>query len=134
LLSLLSKTEVTFDGRASTNQIIPVAVGIDSSSWVSAVVLAKLHAKAGWQTGAQLNARVQNCMLVPEEPDVVYLASGTIGSVGFLDTEAAPLLKLAQLATPIGPMLRVYLEWTQAAVAAAGQTASISIDIVGRPA
>jgi hypothetical protein len=138
LFPILSKTDVSFDGRNSgTNQIVPVAVGIDSSSWVSGVLAVRLHAKNTWATSpARLHVKVQNIMLVPEEPDVVYLASGDVSSVAFVQgTDSAPLLKVAAFAAPIGPMLRVILEWEQGATAAsAAQTASISVDLVGRPA
>ena len=75
-------------------------------------------------------------MLVPEEPDVVYLSTATaVAEVFFNNSDVAPLLKLTAFAGVIGPMLRILLRWEQGTNAWTGtQTASISIDLVGRPA
>lgn len=138
LIPVLGKTEVSFDGRnaASVYQDIPIAVGIDSSEFVSAVLLAKLHTKNTWSGTAFLRILAQNIMLVPEEPDVVYVSSGTAAAeVNFVLGDSAPALKLTQFSGVIGPMLRILLRWEQGTTTlSAAQTASISIDLVGRPA
>jgi len=140
LVPIMSKTDLSFDGRAIASpnglQDIPIAVGIDSSSWVSAVLLVKLHQKGTWATNGILRVLAQNIMLVPEEPDVVYLSTAAAAAeVTFVFGDAAPALKLTPFTGVIGPMLRVLLRWEQGTVAAgAAQTASISVDLVGRPA
>ncbi|MBL9021982.1 MAG: hypothetical protein JNL21_07260 [Myxococcales bacterium] len=138
LQTILSKTDTSWDGRLGAFQEIPVATGVDSSAWVSGVLLAKLHAKNAWaNTSTKLIVQVKNIMLVPEEPDVVYVSSATpVASVEFVQgTDNAPALKLAQFTGPIGPMLQVILRWEQGSTAAgAAQTASVSVDLVGRPA
>lgn len=140
LVPILGKTEVAYDGRGGTSppvlQDVPVAVGVDSSEWVSGALIVKLHAKNTWSTTATLRVLVQNIMLVPEEPDVVYLSSATpVAQVDFVNTDVAPALKLTAFSGVIGPMFRVLLRWEQGATALTGpQTASVSIDLVGRPA
>ncbi len=142
LHSILSKTNVSFDGRnpgvGITTQDIPVAQGIDSSSWVSGLVAVRLHERNTWANGASLKIVVQNIMLVPEEPDVVYVATAAdVATVSFTNvgTDNPPILRLTQFAAPIGPMLRVLIRWEQGTTVQAGaQTAAISVDLVGRPA
>jgi len=138
LIPILGKTEVAFEGRVAAGvfQDIPLAVGIDSSEFVSGLLLAKLHAKNTWSTSAVLRLWAQNIMLVPEEPDVVYLSSAAaVAEVTFNNSSVAPALGLTAFTGVIGPMLRVFLRWDQGATAWTGtQTASISVDLVGRPA
>ena len=58
---ILPKTDFTFDGRVNTPaaaQEFPVAVGIDSSAWVSAVLLVRVHAKAAWSGTSTLTVNV----------------------------------------------------------------------------
>ena len=137
-IPILGKTEVSFDGRnaASVFQDIPIAVGIDSSEFVSAVLVAKLHTKNTWSTSAFLRILAQNIMISPDEPDVVFVAGGTApAEVSFVNGDTAPALKLTQFTGVIGPMLRILLRWEQGLTVASGaQTASVSVDLVGRPA
>ncbi len=138
LVPILPKTDFSFDGRnvANATQDVPVAVGIDSSSWVSGALIVRLHAKNTWSATASLRVFVDNIMLAPEEPDVVFATSPVVelAFASFVNTDAAPLLKVATL-TGMGPMLRVMVRWTQGLTAGAGQqTGAIGIDLVGRPA
>ncbi|MBK8937610.1 MAG: hypothetical protein IPM79_08180 [Polyangiaceae bacterium] len=136
LVPILAKTDFSYDGRVNTNQDAPVAVGVDSSAWVSAVLVVRLHAKNSWATSAQVQVLVDNVMIVPEEPDVVFASASPIATVSFVQgSDNAPALKLAVLSAPIGPMLRVTVRWVQGTTAAtATQTVSLGIDLVGRPA
>lgn len=147
LVPVIPKTDFSFDGRnaAGVIQDVPVGTGFDSSSWVSGVLSVRLHAKNTWSATVTLNVYVDNIMLVPEEPDVVFAASynstttgGLVGTpvatASFTNADAAPALKIVTL-TGIGPMLRVRVNWVQGTTAAAApQTVSLGIDLVGRPA
>jgi hypothetical protein len=138
LIPILGKTEVAYEGRVAAGvfQDVPIAVGVDSSEFVSGLLLAKLHTKNTWSASGVLRILAQNIMLVPEEPDVVYLSTATaVAEVTFSNSDVAPALKLTPFTGVIGPMLRILLRWDQGATAWTGtQTASISIDLVGRPA
>ncbi len=138
LQPIINKTDTSWDGRAAASQEIPIATGIDSSAWVSGAVVAKLHAKNAWaNTTTKLIVQVKNIMLVPEEPDIVYVSSATpVASAEFVQgTDNAPALKVVAFTGVIGPMLQVILRWEQGSTAGgAAQTASISVDLVGRPA
>lgn len=149
LVPVIPKTDFAFDGRTPTptsNTVvdIPIATGIDTSSWVSGVLAVRLHAKNTWVSTGTLNVFVDNIVLVPEEPDVVFAASYTksdgtafgtpAGTVTFGNADAAPLLRLTSLST-LGPMVRVRVNWVNGSATSAGlSTFSIGIDLVGRPA
>ncbi len=130
-----AKSEFVFDPRTTTPQDIPLAVGIDSSAWVSGVLVVRIMAKNSWSgTTPALVVRVDNIMLAPEEPDVIYAASAAVASVTIDGGTAAPSLLIANLAAPIGPMLRVRMNYSVAAVQSGQNTISLGIDLVGRPA
>ncbi len=137
LVPILPKTDFAFDGRLGTapvgNQDVPVAVGVDSSSWVSGILAVRLHARNAWLAGNVLSVIVDNIMLAPEEPDVVFAASPSLATVTFNNGDNAPLLKTATL-TGMGPMLRVMVRWHPGSANAFSATMAIGIDLVGRPA
>lgn len=139
LVPVIPKTDFSFDGRSSTLQDVPLATGIDSSSWVSAVLAVRIHAKGTFSATGKAVIMVQNIMLVPEEPDVVYVAptdlTGGNLTISSAAADAAGVLKVLALTGPIGPMLRVLLRFDQGATAAgAAQTFTMSVDLVGRQA
>lgn len=84
---------------------------------------------------------MQNIMLTPEEPDVIFaptpvppqVIGATLASVAIDGNTAAGALLTAPLAN-MGPMLRVVGEWAQGSTASAQATVSLGIDVVGRPA
>lgn len=139
VVPIIPRTDYSFDGRTGQQQYVPVAVGVDASSWVSGVLLARMHAKGGtWGAGSKVQVIVDNIMIVPEEPDVIFATSPTLASpvatLEFTEGEVAPLLKVSAFSAPIGSMLRVHVRWVQATAAVGPQTVSLGIDLVGRPA
>ena len=139
LVNVIPKTDFSFDGRApgGTDQDVPIAVGIDSSAWVSGVILVRVHSKNLWSGTASLSVLVQNIMIVPEEPDVVFVSTTNLVSSAIsitnLTVPAAPALFVSALAT-MGPQLRVLVRFAQGATAGTAQTIAIGVDLVGRPA
>jgi hypothetical protein len=142
LVNVIPKTDFSFDGRAATppaaDQDVPIAVGIDSSAWVSGVILVRVHSKNLWSTTASLSILVQNIMIVPEEPDVVFASTTNLVSTAISITNGtvatAPALFVSSLAT-MGAQLRVLVRFSQGLTpAGAAQTIAIGVDLVGRPA
>jgi hypothetical protein len=136
LVPVIPKTDFSFDGRINTDQDVPIAVGIDSSAWVSGVILVRVHSRGGtWPTGASLNVLVQNIMLVPEEPDLVFINTTSLltTAIAITNSTNAGALFVSSLTT-MGPQLRVLLRFSQGPNAGAAQTISIGVDLVGRPA
>ncbi len=135
MVPLLAKTDFSFDARAGTIQDIPIATGVDSSAWVSAVLVVRIHARNAWTgTTPTLTVFADNILLIPEEPDVIFAGTSpaSIAITGASPTAAG--LLLAQFSTPIGPELRVRLNYTVAANQTSANTISLGIDLVGRPA
>ena len=139
---VLPKTDFVFDGRVNSPvaaQEFPVAVGIDSSSWVSAVLLVRVHAKLPtWLGVSSLTVNVDNIMLVPEEPDVIFAPNplapiATSPNLG-LTTVLPGSLYVVNFTAPIGPQLRVRLSYLTTTAGASANTISLGIDLVGRPA
>ncbi|MBL8744113.1 MAG: hypothetical protein JNK04_23560, partial [Myxococcales bacterium] len=136
VVPIIAKTDFSFDGRSGgTTQDIPLAVGIDSSAWVSGALIVRIHARNTWTGTATLSALVENIMLVPEEPDVVFaLTSPVVASSSALGSTTPPGLLVVAFAPPIGPMLRVRLNYSVSVAQSAANTISIGVDLVGRPA
>ncbi len=141
LVPVIPKTDFSFDGRAATppnaDQDVPIAVGIDSSAWVSGVILVRVHSRGSWPSNtASLSVVVQNMMLVPEEPDVVFFSTTNLVStpITITNSTTAPALFVSSLAT-MGPQLRVLVRFSQGTTGVtAAQNIAIGVDLVGRPA
>lgn len=138
VIPIIPKTDFSFDGRVSVDQDIPVAVGVDTSAFVTGVLAVRLHSRgAAWTGTAKLSVMVQNIMLTPEEPDVVFLAPADLVpalSNTITSSTAIGTLFISSLLA-MGPMVRVVVRFNQGATAAGGpQTIAIGVDLVGRPA
>jgi len=136
LVPILAKTDFSFDGRPAQTQEFPVAIGVDSSSWVSGALVVRVHSRNTWSgTTPILRVHVDNIMLTPEEPDVVF-AAGTVAVTTDItgSAPAAPGLVVIAFTPPIGPMLRVRLTYTVAANQTGPNNIAVGIDLVGRPA
>ena len=139
LIPIIDKTDFSFDGRTSgSTQSVPLAIGVDSSLWVSGVLVVRLHTKGTWPAGSSGSATVtvESIGLVPEDPSVVFVASpAVVTSSAIVLATTAPFLDVTALTAPIGSLLQVRLLWSQGAGAGTGVHAfSISVALVGRPA
>lgn len=136
LVPVIPKTDFSFDSRAAgASQDVPLAVGIDSSGWVSGVLLVRVHAKAAWTGTTNLAVLVENIQLVPEEPNVVFAAAGAaVATVNIVSGTAAPSLNLTSFLAPIGNMLRVRISYTCTVTQGSANTVSLGVDLIGRPA
>lgn len=136
LVSVIPRTDYTFDPRVSgANSVIPLVVGVDSSSWVSGMLLVRLHARSAWATGVQAKVIVQNIMLTPDEPDVIFAPATLATSVAQVQIDNstnAPLLLTAAM-TNMSAMLRVVIELVPGSSTGVN-TFSVGVDLVGRPA
>ena len=139
VVPILPKTDFSFDGRVSVDQDVPVAVGVDTSGFVSGVLAVRLHSRGAlWTSTAKLSVLVQNIMLTEEEPDVVFISATNLVTtpIDILLSTPVPTLFISPLST-MGPLVRVLVRFNQGATALTGvQTApiAIGIDLVGRPA
>jgi len=138
IVPVIAKTEYAFAGVSGTPQEIPVATGIDTSAYVSGVLAVRVHAKTAWPTGSTLDVWVQNVMLTPEEPDVLFLSSTNLIAATPIAIPAAavttPPLYYVSPIVGMGPMVRVLLRFNQGSTAVPPQTIQLGIDLVGRPA
>ncbi len=131
LVPIIPKTDFLLDPR-STQQAIPLAVGVDSSQWVSGALVVRIHARGTWN-GSTATVAVENIMLVPEEPDVVFASTATaVATTTDLGVAAVGSLLVVAFTGAIGPMLSVRLLTSGAATAQ--NSIAIGVDLVGRPA
>lgn len=135
VVPILSRTDFSLDTRNTSSAIgnvVPLAVGVDSSTWVSGALLVRIHARSTW-TGMTATIAVENIMLVPEEPDVVFASSTPVATTTDLGAVSiVPSLLVVAFTPPIGPLLRVRL--TTIGTTTATNTISLGVDLVGRPA
>ncbi len=133
---VIAKTDFSFDGRASGSiQSVVLAAGISTINWVSGVLVARLHAKGTFSATALADILVENISIVPEEPQTIFADTvSPLATVSYAAGTTAPNLGVVPFVGAIGPMVRVRLVFDQkATAAAAAQTFSISVDLIGRP-
>ncbi len=118
--------DIAFDGRLNTNQSVPLAVGIDTSEFVSCVATCILHSKNTWVDRARLVFDIQAVELDPLEPDVVFL--GPAFTLGALDDVGMMVVQV----TSLPASARVVLTFITQPEATAQQTGSISVCLVFR--
>ncbi len=143
VLPIVRRQLFSFDGRASgTTETIVVANGTDAPWWVSGAVLVVLHAKNAWLTGVggnttgRLNVDVVNMRVADEEPGLIISDEARFTtSTSIVASTNAPLTTINSLVTPFGPQLYVRLRFLQGVTAAAAaQTATLSVYLIGRGA
>lgn len=131
---VIAKTEYSYDGRASGSlQSVTLAAGIKSVQWVSGALLVRLHTKGTFSATAVARVLVENFSIVPEEPQTIFVDPIAIATAGIASGTTAPNYQVVAFSGAIGPMLQVRLTFDQGATpAAAAQTFSISVDLLGR--
>jgi carbon monoxide dehydrogenase subunit G len=133
---IIQKTQFdsVVSAAATVTNTIPLAQGIDTSDWVSAILSVRFHIKISVIAASTFKVAVQNIYLDPNEPDIVYVGAGgaaaEITSVTIMAADAAPNLYTASFSGPIGPMVRVVLTTTSTALGT--NSIAISADLVGR--
>lgn len=144
IVPIARRLELSFDGRASgTQQVVPIAYGVDVSPWVSGTFVFILHARNAWLTSgganttALVNVVVESVSLDPDAPESQFIDTSrqVAASPTITATTGAPLYVSSAFTTPFGPQLRVTARFSQGISPAGGpQTLAVSIFLVGRRA
>jgi hypothetical protein len=110
VVHVIERSRYVFRGEASSQQEIPLAVGIDSRDWVSAVLTVTVDESRDMPADSAIDIWVENAFLSENEPSVVFAESGTKrAAVQIVKSDPVPNLYTEPLNTPIGPMLRVMM-------------------------
>lgn len=133
IVHVVPEIDISFDGRADTTQTIPLLTRIPSADWKSGVLSVRLHARGTWSATVTASIIVRNVVYTPDDPSTAFSGSD-IATISLTNSSTVgAVLTEALDDAPIGPMVSVVLSWAQGGTAAsAAQTASISVDIVGR--
>ncbi len=126
----IPKFVAVFDGRVGSVQTVPLTPPMSTEGWVTGVLSIRLHQLTYGSATCKATVVVQNAIQTPDDPSIIYAAD--LLRVDIVNGDVAPKLYTSALSTPIGPMLRIVLEFTQGATATAASTISISVDLVGR--
>jgi len=118
--------DFAFDGRLDTSQVIPLAVGIDTSEFVSCVAVCILHSKNTW-TRASLNVRMGAVALDAVAPDVVFLGP-ELDLAGLSDVGATIITNV----TSLPPMIRVTIDFLTQEEATEPLTGSLTVMLTFR--
>lgn len=121
--------EVMFEPAASTSQIVPLAVGIDSSRWVSAELVVLLHSAVDWLS-CQARINVWQVSLAPEDPRTVFRAGDAVTTIKIDPDDVPPFFDSVRF-YPQSAELAVELEWLQFDEAARRQLATFSVYLIG---
>lgn len=131
-VTILAMTDLAFDGRADSTQVIPLAVGVDSSRWTSATLVVLLKSTYKWSGTATLYVQVEGCALDPSDPRVVF--EGAIWArVSWDASTTPPDLRAETVSAPLPGALAVKLLWVQGSEEADTlQLATLAVYLVGR--
>lgn len=135
LIPIIPKTSYDFDGRASTTQVVVLKDRIPTTDFASGVLVVRAYPESGLSSTAAANVKVYNVSESPEDKGTFFVGTTALATAGPIDddTDAATLFT-DDLAAPIGPMIRVTLEFAQGATEATTQTVTLAVDFVGREA
>jgi len=131
-VEVLRSAEVGFANRSEQRQRWPVAVGVEASTWVSAVLVVGVHQKSEWVEKSGLSVSVEAVELDPDAPQELFV--GTQRAVVELDQNTStPSCSVVALSPPWGSKLAVFLEPNQIGRAPTEtQTCTLSVWLVGR--
>lgn len=129
--SVITKRTFDFSKLTSTQvQDIPLCRAIDVTGAKQIDLVVRVHTRT--ITSGQIDVIAQAISLTGEDPSEDFLYTTTSGVVSLgsvtLNVTPAPVLHLAQLTAPWGPMVRVIVRGTGAASATI--QASISVDLI----
>lgn len=128
-VTIVRALEVTFDGVPGNLQSVDLAVGIDSTRWVSASLVAVLHATSGWEPRTEIRIDAAPVVLDPDDPATVFVGP-IFGQVVFSGlNDVAPTMRVETI-SPLAGQLRIQLGLIQDGDGP--QTATISVYLVGR--
>jgi hypothetical protein len=125
VVKIIPKTQYTFD--AGTVRDIVLAKYVNTASWVSGVLVVRVHTAPG--SSADPKVVVQNASYTEEEPNTIFYTATNETSQ---TVAAGDLLLVKQLNTPIGDRVRVILKTPSAG--GTGVTFTISAELIGRDA
>lgn len=131
-VDIIPKTDFQLAGAtgAGVFELMPLAVGVDSTDWVSGVIEVRVHTKGTWTGTQTLAVLVDNIALVPEEPQTLFVANNVVTLD--ITSLAAGGFSVAALVAPIGSLLRVSLKLTTTVAPTAINAIALSVNLVGR--
>lgn len=130
---VIAKTAFLLQGAASSVQEIPLATGIDSRDWVSAVLHVTLDEGFQLSPGGRVDVVVENVFLTPVEPKTVFTDPNELAEVRMYPTDVAPQLYVDTIDVPMGPMLRVVMR-VRNDLSDDPQRFTLSVGLIGRKA
>lgn len=126
---VVSSLDVEFDPNFPTSQIIPLAVGIDSSRWATAQLVVLLHRQKSWSATSQMRITLWQIALTPEDPSEIF-RGGDEKVIKLYATTVPPALEVETF-SPGAAQLAVELKWEQFEESTETQFATISVYLVG---
>ncbi len=105
---------------------------IDTSYWVSAILVVKVHL-SNLAGGQLLDFLVYNASYSEEDPAQDFVGTSSLIPTTRLSTSTSPQLIVGAFSSAAAEQVRVVVQGTQTAGGAA-MSATISVDLIGRPA
>ncbi len=140
VVPIADKNLFTFTGSTAGGAIdVNLAQTINSTGWVSGVLVTRVFTAPTFSATGTLNIYVVNSFVAPDDPATLFgpatpTTTFVSKSMNIISTTAAGVLDVVALnSAPIGPSLRVFMEYSQGATAGGGNV-TLGIMLVGRPA
>lgn len=132
VVDVAKRLDIIFDARVFSEQLVPLATGIDTREWASGVLVVTLHQRNEWPPDTTLDIAVEVIDVVPEDPEPVFVGP-VAANVNIQEDD--PLSSYVQLENlvSLGARARVLARWSiRADEAIEPQRISVSVQLVGR--
>lgn len=133
-VNVLARTEFLPDLATTKTVDFPLATGIWSADWQSAVLSVKYSSRTSWTaSGTKVEVFVTNCAVIPEEPQTTFLETTNLATSSWTQAQAGTnKLETVTFSGAIGPQLRVTLRATNAHTGSQVVGVTLTVDLVGR--
>jgi len=132
LVRIIPKLDYALHPAAGQTEDIVLAKYVDTTLWVSGVLIVRVHA-ASLSAAQAFHVKVQTTSFAEEDPASTFVYTSTDVALVTINTSSAPALLRDSFTAPFGAQVRVILRAAQAREAAA-MSCEIGVDLVGRQA
>ena len=126
------RLRLSLNGAPSTTQDVDLEREIDTSNWLSGVLLVRLQAKTTWAAGTSITVLARRVSVVDDGSSTLF-NGGTLAFVQILSTATAPSFSVAGFTLPITTQTAITVRLTQPATTRA-TSVELGIELIGRTA
>jgi hypothetical protein len=129
------KVTYTFQPQSSTTETHLLAKYVDTTMWVSGLLVVRVHARSFPSASQAIEVIVQNASYAEEDPALDFL-DPTIRATATVNQgapTAVPAVLAVAMTGAMGALVRVSVRGVQPGGVTSAFSATVGVDLVGRP-